>query len=114
MSRVQPAGRVHGHRDLRRSLEGFERLDLVSDEMRNLDEESFCELLGKLPPRKPRTPSISRRRGGATWAGNPAAAMARACGLPVGGASPVSLPIWPPRGARRAECGALRVGHCCV
>jgi hypothetical protein len=60
MSRVKPQVRVpKTRRDaLRRHLEGFDRIDIVSDEVRDLVAESFPELLAKLPR------SVLRRRGG--------------------------------------------------
>ena len=64
MSGVKSQARVpHTERAaLRRHLEGFDRIDVVSDDMRNLIEECFPDLLGKLPPKMPPAPSILRRR----------------------------------------------------
>jgi hypothetical protein len=62
VSRVK-AGRVpKAHHELRRHLEGFDRVDVVSDEVRDFIEESFPDLLAELPPRKPPAPSTPRRR----------------------------------------------------
>ena len=48
-------------RSLGQQLEAFDRSDVVSDETKQ-NQESFPDLLGKLPPRKPAAPSIGRAR----------------------------------------------------
>jgi len=42
---------------------GFDRIEAVSDDIRDLAEESFPDLPAKLPPRKPPPPSAVRPRG---------------------------------------------------
>jgi hypothetical protein len=64
MSRVKSYGRVPKAKRaaLRRQLESFDRIDVASDEMREIVEASFPDLLANLPPRKPPAPSTPRRR----------------------------------------------------
>jgi hypothetical protein len=57
------SGRVpKAHHEFRRHLEGFDCNDVASDQMREIVEESFPDLLAKLPPRKPPAPSVLSRR----------------------------------------------------
>jgi hypothetical protein len=58
MSRVK-SGRVpKAHHEFRRHLEGFDCNDVASDQMREIVEESFPDLLAKLPPRVKRHPEL--------------------------------------------------------
>jgi hypothetical protein len=45
---------------VRAAIGGFDTIDAVSDEFREMVAEQAPELLAKLPPRKPPAPSISR------------------------------------------------------
>ena len=38
---------------IRREIEDFERIDVIEDEMRELIEREWPDLVAKLPPRKP-------------------------------------------------------------
>ena len=64
MSRVKSPSRVPKaqRNTLRRHLEAFDRIDVVTDDMREIIQQSYPDLLAKLPPRKPPAPSTSKRR----------------------------------------------------
>lgn len=40
-------------KQIRREIEGFETIDVIDDDMRELIEQQWPDLAGKLPPRKP-------------------------------------------------------------
>jgi len=65
MSRVKFQGRtlsVSELASLRREIEGFDTIEVISDEMRKLIEQAFPDLVHRLPPRpRPATP-IRRSR----------------------------------------------------
>jgi hypothetical protein len=69
MSRVQFKGRVARPKaqtaplDVCRAIESFDTIEVVSDEFREMVAAQAPDLLSKLPPRKPRAPSIRSRRG---------------------------------------------------